>query len=151
MVVSNADEKCQSPPSQPCTSIIPSEIEAAGLGLFYQYPCSEVGCNFLKANCRLCAVHRSKINNPYPECPPCLKRVQDPWESSKTNTACSLPKQNSCTAGTPPGVTAVGLGVFYQYPCHEVGCNFFRPFCRLCAKHPPKINNPYPECPKCVA
>ena len=68
----------------------------------------------------------------------------------KNDQSCSLPRNQSCTASTPLETIAEGLGVFFQYPCDGVGCNFQRPFCRLCAKHPSKINAPYLECPKCV-
>lgn len=70
--------------------------------------------------------------------------------TSENSGSCTLPLDKSCTASTPDQTKAEGLGVFYQFPCSGVGCNFYRPFCRLCAKHSSKINDPYVKCPECV-
>jgi len=61
-----------------------------------------------------------------------------------------MPKGRSCTSLTPNKTKAEGLGAYFKYPCIGVGCNYYRPYCRLCAKDPSKVGKPYPECPSCV-
>ncbi|CAF1222202.1 unnamed protein product [Rotaria sp. Silwood1] len=79
--------------------------------------------------------------------------------SSTTSTApvttggeCTMPLDGSCTSLTSPGDAAAGLGMYYDPKCAQggVGCNHIKPNCRLCAKDPAMINNPFVKCPACV-
>ncbi|CAF4304011.1 unnamed protein product [Adineta steineri] len=79
------------------------------------------------------------------------------WKKNSSSTndpiddeRCRLPLGNSCTDATPGETKAAGLGVYYEYPCSGVGCNFNGVMCRICAKHPSQIGRPYPKCPECV-
>ena len=72
------------------------------------------------------------------------------WQQATKRKKCLKPEGDSCTAATPDGTQAAGLGSYYQSPCHGVGCNFLRPECRLCANDRSLINRPYRKCPKCV-
>ncbi|CAF0896251.1 unnamed protein product [Adineta steineri] len=79
------------------------------------------------------------------------------WKKNSSSTndpiddeRCRLPLGNSCTDATPGDKKAAGLGVYYEYPCSGVGCNFNGVMCRICAKHPSQIGRPYPKCPECV-
>ncbi|CAF1014503.1 unnamed protein product [Adineta steineri] len=146
------EEKCQRPFGNSCTDATSDETKAAGLGVYYEYPCIGVGCNFNGPSCRLCAKHHLKINRPYPKCPDCVPGIEELSEKAghENPAACQLPHGNSCTDATSDETKAAGLGVYYEYPCIGIGCNFYRPFCRLCAKHPLKIGRPYSKCPECV-
>ncbi|CAF4244698.1 unnamed protein product, partial [Adineta steineri] len=73
------------------------------------------------------------------------------WKKNSSSTndpiddeRCRLPLGNSCTDATPGDKKAAGLGVYYEYPCSGVGCNFNGVMCRICAKHPSQIGRPYP-------
>ena len=145
-------DKCSEPKGNSCTASTSPGTIASGLGAYYEFPCTGVGCNFERPFCRLCANHPSLIGQPYPKCPVCVPKVNDNLSgpSSTDENVCQLPRGDSCTASTSPGTIASGLGAYYEFPCTGVGCNFNRPFCRLCANHPSLIDQPYPECPACV-
>jgi len=63
-----------------------------------------------------------------------------------------MPVGSPCTSLTTPGDAAIGIGMYYDSKCTQggVGCNFVKPLCRLCAKNPAIVNNPYLACPACV-
>ncbi|CAF0928792.1 unnamed protein product [Adineta ricciae] len=69
-----------------------------------------------------------------------------------TGGECTLPAGATCTSLTSPGDAAAGLGMYYDASCSQggVGCNHIQPNCRLCAKDPAVVNNPFLKCPSCV-
>ncbi|CAF3503227.1 unnamed protein product [Rotaria socialis] len=69
-----------------------------------------------------------------------------------TGDECKLPLGSPCTSLTSPGDAAAGLGMYYDSKCAQggVGCNHIKENCRLCAKNPALINNPFVQCPACV-
>ncbi|UJR31943.1 hypothetical protein I4U23_019416 [Adineta vaga] len=69
-----------------------------------------------------------------------------------TGGECTLPADAPCTSLTSPGDAAAGLGMYYDASCAQggVGCNHIKPNCRLCAKNPAVINDPFLKCPSCV-
>ena len=79
-----------------------------------------------------------------------MKKTTTATVSPIEDERCLMPEGNSCTAMTPDETKSAGLGVYYEYPCIGVGCNFMGIMCRLCAKHPSLIGRPYPKCPACV-
>jgi len=80
-----------------------------------------------------------------------LTTFLSPTVQVASDNRCLLPHGNSCIDLTPENTKAEGLGVIYQNPCHGTGCNFIKPYCRLCANHPSLWYRPYPKCPTCVA
>ena len=87
---------------------------------------------------------------PISSTPPPKKRTNASTIRPIEDERCSKPYGNSCTAATPDETKSSGLGVYYEYPCSGVGCNFMGNMCRLCANHPSLIDRPYPKCPACV-
>jgi hypothetical protein len=65
---------------------------------------------------------------------------------------CTMPVGSTCTSLNSPGDAAAGLGMYYDATCGQggVGCNHIKANCRLCAKDPAIVNNPFIRCPACV-
>jgi endo-1,3(4)-beta-glucanase len=66
--------ECTMPVGSPCTSLTAPGDAAAGLGMYYDPTCAQggVGCDHIKANCRLCAKNPAVADNPFRKCPACV-------------------------------------------------------------------------------
>ncbi|CAF2646360.1 unnamed protein product [Rotaria sp. Silwood2] len=101
------------------------------------------------------AATRPNTNNGTGTLPP---TTLDPSSSTSSTTPsttggeCTMPLDGSCTSLTSPGDAAAGLGMYYDPKCVQggVGCDHIKANCRLCAKDPAMINNPFVKCPACV-
>lgn len=63
-----------------------------------------------------------------------------------------MPVGSPCTSLVTPGDATMDLGAYYDPQCAQggVGCNYMKALCRVCAKKPALVDNPYPKCPSCV-
>ncbi|UJR24160.1 hypothetical protein I4U23_027126 [Adineta vaga] len=150
-IYARRSDKCNLPRGRSCTSMTPTNTKLEGLGVYYEDPCHGAGCGFFHSNCRLCWIDQNAPGRADRlQCPPC---VAERFQREKSEDAvCSLPRGRSCTSMTPENTKLEGLGVYYENPCHGVGCGFFHSNCRLCWIDP---NAPGRadrlQCPPCVS
>ncbi|CAF1457880.1 unnamed protein product [Adineta ricciae] len=144
------DKKCTLPKGRSCTALTPEEMRDKDLGSYFKYPCAGIGCNFYRPYCRLCTKDPNKVNKPYVECPKCVAEVEETFKATDDEYECYMPRDRSCTSLVPSMTKALGLGMYYEYPCYGNGCSYMQPYCRLCVRDPLKNIAPYPKCPSCV-
>ncbi|CAF0872104.1 unnamed protein product [Rotaria sordida] len=79
-------------------------------------------------------------------------QVTTPTAPTTTGGECTMPLNGPCTSLTSPGDKDAGLGMYYEQTCAQggVGCHHVKENCRLCAKNPAIVNNPFVKCPPCV-